>query len=401
MTGDAFRKGDLIIRNLRPLGGAATDIEIRAGRIAAIGRIAQTNAPVEDAGGAIAIPALVEAHTHMDKTLWGLPWRPHQAGPRLIDKIENERAYRRDNAFDPAPASRTQALRQLALGATAIRSHVDVDTEIGTRHVEGVAATREALRGLIDIEIVAFPQSGMLIRPGTAELMDAALAGEADVVGGLDPSAIDRDPVKHLDVVFGLAEKHGKPVDIHLHEPGELGAFAMDLIIERTRALGMQGKVVVSHGFCLAMVDEARLGGLIEGLAEAGIAVMTTAPANRDLPPVKRLREGGVVVCGGSDGVRDTWGPYGNGDMLERAMLIAWRSGFRRDDEIEMCLDVCCAGGAAALGLADYGLTLGGRGDMVLLRAEAVAQAVVERAPRQAVIRAGRVVAREGRVLEG
>ena len=84
-------------------------------------------------------------------------------------------------------------------------------------------ATREALAGRVDIQIVAFPQSGLLIRPGTAELLDRALAAGADVLGGLDPCAIDRDPARSLDLLFDLAERHGKPLDIHLHEPGELG----------------------------------------------------------------------------------------------------------------------------------------------------------------------------------
>ena len=92
-------------------------------------------------------------------------------------------------------------------------------------------ATREAMRGLCAVEVVAFPQSGLLVRRGTLELLDAALRMGADAVGGLDPCAIDRDPKGHLDAVFGLAERHGKPVDIHLHEPGELGLFTMELIV--------------------------------------------------------------------------------------------------------------------------------------------------------------------------
>ena len=114
---------------------------------------------------------------------------------------------------------------------------------------------------------VAFPQSGLLLRPGTLELLETALRNGADIVGGLDPSGIDRDPKGHLDAVFGLCQRHGKPLDIHLHEPGELGAFAMELIIERTLALGMQGKVVVSHAFCLG--DVARAPALYEALGQA------------------------------------------------------------------------------------------------------------------------------------
>ena len=116
-------------------------------------------------------------------------------------------------------------MQTLKYGVLHIRSHVDVDTEIGIANIEGVIATREALRDLVDIQIVAFPQSGMLVRAGTVELLEEALQQGAEVIGGLDPSAIDRDPKGHLDTIFGLAEKYDRDIDIHLHEPGQLGAF--------------------------------------------------------------------------------------------------------------------------------------------------------------------------------
>ena len=170
-----------------------------------------------------------------------------------------------------------QALLSLSHGSTAIRSHVDIDTEIGLAGFEGVAQTRDTLKGQVDIEIVAFPQSGMMSRPGTAELMETALANGADVVGGLDPCGIDRDPKGQLDAVFALAEKHGKPIDIHLHEPDELGAFSMEMILDRIRAHGMQGQVTISHAFCLGMADRARAHGLMERLAEEKVFIATVA----------------------------------------------------------------------------------------------------------------------------
>ena len=228
---------DILLRNLRPFGADATDMLIRDGRIARIapGLPAEDGLPEEDCGGAILLLGLVEAHTHLDKTLWGMGWREHQAGPALRDKIDTERRLRREWDIEPHRQSMRQALLSLGHGSTAIRSHVDVDTEVGLAGIEGVAATRAALADQVDIEIVAFPQSGLMSRPGTLELLDEALRGPADVVGGLDPCGIDADPKGQLDAVFALAEKHGKPIDIHLHEPGELGAFSMEMIIERAR----------------------------------------------------------------------------------------------------------------------------------------------------------------------
>ncbi|WP_264212232.1 amidohydrolase family protein [Leisingera thetidis] len=393
--------GDILLRNLRPFGADPADMLIEGGRIVQTGPDlpARPDVPEEDCGGAILLPGLVEAHTHLDKSLWGMGWRPHQAGPSLRDKINTERRLRREWNIDAHRQSMRQALLSLGHGSTAIRSHVDVDTETGLAGIEGVARTRSELAGLVDIEIVAFPQSGLMTRPGTLELLDAALRGPADVVGGLDPCGMDSDPKGHLDAVFALAEKHGKPIDIHLHEPGELGAFSMEMIIERTRALGMQGRVTVSHAFCLGMPDRDRARALVAQLAEVQIHIATVATPFRPVPLAEDLRAAGVTLCAGSDGIRDTWGPYGNADMLERAMLLGQRNNLRSDSDVEHALWCCSWGGAKVMGLEDYGLETGCQADLVLVEAETVPHAVVAHPPRKLVLKAGRIVAREGRSL--
>ena len=140
--------------------------------------------------------------------------------------------------------------------------------------------------------------------------------------------------------------------------------------------------------------DEAL--GLQERLAEARIHIVTTAPAAAPVPAVRELRALGILTGAGSDGIRDTWGPYGNGDMLERAMLVGLRNNLRRDDEVELALDICTAGGAAIMGLEGYGLGPGCRADAVLVEGETLAEAVVLRAPRKLVLKGGRVTARDG-----
>ena len=277
----------LLLRNVRPYAGAATDILVENGRITRIvaGLDAPSGAVVEDGKGEIALPGFVEAHTHLDKTMWGMPWYRNEVGPCLIDRIDNERLNRRRLGIEPARQSARQTVQSSAMGTTHIRSHVDIDTDNGLRGIEGVMHTRDDYRDIVDIEIVAFPQSGLLCRPGTLELMEAAMRAGAEVVGGLDPCAVDRDPKGHLDAVFALCQRYGKPLDIHLHEPSEMGAFSLELICERTRALGMRGKVTVSHAFCLGTPDPALVEPLIEQLAALDIAIMTTAPAGRPLLP--------------------------------------------------------------------------------------------------------------------
>ena len=391
---------DLLIRNVRPMGGATTDVLVKGGRIAALGTgLAAPGVPVEDGGGAILAPGLIEAHTHLDKTLLGMGWHPNSAGPRLIDKITNERRLKKELNIDSARQSARQVVLSSSHGSTHILSHVDVDTDVGLTGMTGVLQTRDRYADVLTLQTVAFPQSGLLIRPGTLELLAEAMAMGADFVGGLDPCAIDRDPKGHVDAVFALAERFGKPVDIHLHEPSTMGAFSMELILDRTRALGMKGKVTVSHAFCLGDPDPALVEPLFEQLAELDVAIMTTGPASRPAPPIAKLRKMGIRVCSGNDGIRDTWGPYGNADMLERAMLLGLRNNFRRDEEVEIAFEVCTAGGAAVVGLEGYGVGVGCVADFVLLTGETITDAVVSRHKRPLVVKKGKVVARNGACL--
>jgi cytosine deaminase len=344
--------------------------------------------------GALLLPGLVESHTHLDKTLWGLPWYVNEVGPRLEDRIANERRWRAASGHDAGAQSLALARAFLARGATRLRTHVDIDTEAGLKHLLGVLRTREALGDLMELQLVAFPQSGLLVRPGTAELLDEALRLGADVLGGLDPQAIDGDRAASLDALFALAARHGKPLDIHLHEQGEEGALTLDAILDRTESLGLQGRVVVSHGFCLGDVEEARRARLLDRMARLQVHVITTGTASRPVPPLRACRAAGVRVAAGNDGIRDTWTPYGQPDMLERAMLVGLRNNLRRDDELAWALETVTTAGAEVCGFRDYGLGVGCRADLALLDAQNVQEAVVARPARRLVVSAGRVIFR-------
>ncbi len=390
-----------MLRNVRPLGNAVTDILVQAGRIAAVGSNLATGpaTAIEDGAGALLLPGLVEGHTHLDKTLWGGPWHRNEVGPTRLDRIENERTWRAATGHDAAARSLALARDFLANGTTRMRSHADIDTEIGLAHLHATLRTRDDLGGAIDMQIVAFPQSGLTNRPGTEALMDTALREGAGIVGGIDPCAIDRDPVRCLDVTFALAERHACPVDIHLHEPGEMGAFSLDLILERTAALGLHGKVVVSHGFCLGGIPDRDRDALLARMARLDVAIATTAPASSPVPPLAACRAAGVTVFGGNDGIRDTWTPYARPDMLDRAMHIGLRNALRRDEELEWAFDCVTMAAAHGCDFAQYGLAPGDRADLVLVDAGTPAEAVVTAPPRRLVVAAGRVVARDGRLV--
>lgn len=386
-----------LLRDVRPLGMPTVDLLIEDGVYAAIGQSIQppANTEVIEGNGNLLFQGFVDAHTHMDKTLMGLPWHRHTAGPSLLDKITGERALRMEEGIDAHRQSTRHALQAIASGTTHIRSFADIDTEWRLDGFHGLLRTREDLRDKVDIQIVAFPQSGMLVRPGTVDLMEAALKEGADLVGGLDPSTIDRDPAGHLDTIFALAETYDRDIDIHLHEPGEFGAFSVDLIIERTRALGWHGRVTISHAFCLGSVDPVRLAGLIDGLLENDIAIMSHGPSGATpAPPVKTLYDAGIRLCCGNDGIQDAWGPLNRPEMLLRTYLLAYRNNFRRDDDIEMSIDIATNGGARVMGMRHYGFAVGKDADLVLVPGETHVEAVVHQPTPTLVMKHGVVTER-------
>jgi len=391
--------GDLFIHNARLPDGRIGDVEISAGLISRIGpRLDPVQANVErvDAEQALLLPGFVDGHMHLDKSLYGLPWVPHRAGPAVSEKIEAEKEILKE--FNISVEDQAARLIRLAIskGTTHIRTHVDIDTEKGLRHLEGVLAACETLKEAVSIQFVAFPQSGVMRDPGTAELLEEALRSGADLVGGVDPAGIDSDPKGQLDAIFGIAQRHGVGVDIHLHDPGELGLHQIGLIARYTQEHGLGGRVVVSHAFSLGTLEAPRIAPMGEMLAENGIAIMTTGFAHTPVPPVHGLLEAGVTVFAASDNIRDSWSPFGNADQLERAMMVAQRFNSRTDQGLEEAFSLVTHGGARALGLEHYGLNPGCGGDAVLVEGTCIPEAVVTRPPRKLVVKAGKVVARDG-----
>lgn len=390
----------LLIKQVRPFGGPTIDILVENGRIAKMEPYIEVGneATIINGQNQLALPGLVNAHAHIDKNMLGWPWHKNQVpGRRIRDYVDNERKVRRDMGLSAQVQSEREVRQSLALGTTHIRTHVDIDTEAGLAHFEGVVATQNKYRDALTMQTVAFPQSGMLIRPGTVELLEEAVKMGADAIGGLDPSTVDRDPVKHLDIVFDIAQRYGVEADIHLHEPGTLGAFAVELIAERTKALGMQGKVTISHVFCLGQIEPSYLNQLIDLILENEITIMSLGSGNRLFPPLKQLDDAGVKLCTGTDGVRDTWGPFNQIDLLERIKLLGYRLNFRKDEQVEMLLDIATHGGAQLMGDGDYGLAVGKTADFVILPGDTPTEAIVTRPIRTLVVKRGKVVAENGR----
>jgi len=348
----------------------------------------------------VMFPSFVDSHAHIDKTVYGLDWFCNDVGAERIDRIINERDQRSKlniNYFE-------QVVRyielSLKLGVLHMRSHVDIDTQHKLKGLEQVLKAREKYKDLFDLQIVAFPQSGLMVRPGTYELMDEALSMGADVVGGIDPAWIDRDPKGSIDAIFKLAEKHNKPIDIHIHEAAELGAFDLELIIEKTIALGMQGKVAISHAFCLGMPNQKVTQSLKEKIKEANIHIISCYQAYLPaVPPLKELMEMGINIAGGNDDMRDMWSPYGTGDILERMQFISMKNGFRRDADLELSMTACTYNGAKVLGLDNYGIDERCNANFVLVKGRTISECIVSCPTDRIVFRNGKVISQNGRYL--
>jgi cytosine deaminase len=388
----------MILANARLPEGGLADVEIAGGLIAALHAPGSADPAGEriDLAGALVLPALVDGHIHLDKTHWGAPRLPHVEGRGVRERIAAERVERHRVAL-PIEARAAALIRALiANGTTRARSHVDIDNDVGLANLEAVLRVRDAFRDWIDIQLVAFPQSGVTTEKGAPDLIAAALSAGADLVGGLDPAGFDGDVKSQLDIVFGLAERFGKGIDIHLHDSGKTGAAELRDIAERTIAAGMQGRVAVSHAFALGSIVPDVFAETADTLARAEVAIMTSCPPSAPVPPVGRLRARGVTLFAGSDNIRDCWSPYGNGDMLDRAAIIAERHAMFTDRELEHAFALATSEADKALGGPRRGLRAGTVADLVVVAAASVADAVIDRPPRSLVLRAGRIAAENG-----
>jgi cytosine/creatinine deaminase len=352
-----------------------------------------------DCNGALALPGLVDGHMHLDKTLFGTPWFPQQAGPTRQSRIDTEKRLR---AELPPVSTRARNLVEacIAQGTTAIRTHVDIDPDVGLTGLRDLCAIRDEFSGRVDIQIVAFPQSGILCCPGVLELLSDAMTAGADLIGGIDPIAMDGDADGQLDVIFDIAARHDSGVDIHLHDSSADGLREIMGVSARAKALGAPGRVTISHGFALGAAGKRDFESAAAAMANAGVSLATHGGGASVAPPVKALRERGVAVFAGSDNIRDLWSPYGDGDMLARAMLLGWRCGFRNDEDLAIALDCASSAGAKALGAIRHGLKPGDPADLFTINAECPAEAVVSHPQRELVIKRGRIVAEKGVLIE-
>lgn len=386
---------DRIFVNAVDADGTPLNIAVEDGHISSLGPspVDAGGAEVIDLQGNVVLPGLVDGHIHLDKSFVGDRWRPHRPAATLRERLAIEK---QELAATLPIAKRADALiaRAVSFGTIAMRSHVDVDATTGLTNLHAVMEARDKWRGIVDIELVAFPQAGVVSCPGTADVLDNAVLEGAQVVGGIDPTVMDGDAEAQLNIVFGIADKRGAKIDIHLHEHGQQGIDQLHRIAARTSALGLHGRVSVSHAFGLGDVEAKVVDQVAVELAKAGISIMTNAPGDHPFPPILQLRRAGVRVFAGNDNIQDAWWPYGNGDMLQRAMIVGYRSGFHTDEELRVALDMATTEAAAVIGKRDYGLAVGNPASFLVVKAPNAAAAV-------ATATHARILVRQGQITDG
>jgi cytosine deaminase len=398
---------DLLLRNARLAGqGALTDLGIDKGVIVDV-TDGTTATDTVDLAGRLVTPPLVEPHIHLDAVLTVGQPRPNVSGS-LFEGIAVWAERADQLSYADVQARVRQILRwQLACGVQHVRSHVDVcDPDL--RALRALVDLREEVRGVIDLQLVAFPQQGILGFDGGRDLMRRAVELGADVVGGIPHFELTReDGVESVKFAMALADDHGLRVDIHCDETDDDHSRFVEVMAAETIRRGMSGRVTASHTTAMHSYNNAYAYRLINNIARAGLHMITnpldnsvlqgrfdTGPIRRGHTRVKQLLEAGINVCIGHDSVMDPWYPLGYGDPLQAAFVLVHLGQMSGDAQLRQLIDMITINSATTLGVPDYGLRIGGPADLVVFDAPSEADALRLVAPRTLVLRGGKVVAR-------
>jgi len=395
---------DLLVRNarLRAVPDRLSAIAIAGGRIAAIGPdILPEAETVIDAGGSVVTESFVNPHLHLCK-VWTLPMMQeaalkdyHGAGMgKAMTAIELASAIKENYAEDwiAANARRAVALAA-AYGNLHIRAFADVDAKARLEGVKALLRVRDEFRGIVDVQVVAFAQDGILREPGAEALMHEAMALGADVVGGIPwIEFTDKDAQAHISICFDLAARYGKDVSMLLDDAGDASLRTLEMMAVETIARGWQGRALAHHCRAMALYPEPYLHRLTGTLRRAGVAVVSDPHTGPLHARVKELLADGVTVCLGQDDISDAYYPFGRNNMLEVAFLgahLLWMMG-RAD--LDTLYDLVTVAGAKAINAADYGLAPGCIANLVVLGQQDVTEALRFHAAPRHVISHGRLV---------
>lgn len=399
---------DLVIKNAKLRGeNNLKTILIEKDKIVSVEQEGSYDAKqVVDAQGKLTVPAFIDPHIHLDKTLITDVVRPNVSGTlkEAIEIIwEKKKTYINQDIVDRAGSIIKMALSN---GTTRLRTHVDVDTIGGLKPLWGLMETREKYSSLMDIQIVAFPQEGIIQDPGCLELMEEALRLGADLVGGMPANEkTPEESRKHIRHAFELAEKYDKDIDMHVDETDDPFYRTLEMLADETISRGYQGRVTAGHTCALASYDDHYAQYLMEKIKKAQIHMITnpvtnlmlqgrgdTYPKRRGLTRVKELVAMGINVAYGQDCIKDTFYPFGRADLLEVGLIGAHAAQMSLPHEIKAIFNMPLENSAKIMRLTDYGVEAGKRADVLILDAADEAEALRLQATRLYVIKSGKVV---------
>ncbi len=401
---------DLFVRNVTlPDGSSGQDVLALGGRIAAIGPALAAPAGIAelDGHGLLLAPPFVDAHFHMDATLSvGLP-RVNESGTLL----EGIALWGELKPMLTQEALVERALQYcdwaVAKGLLAIRSHVDVCDD-RLLAVEALLHVRERVQPYLDLQLVAFPQDGLLRAPNALSNLKRALDKGVDVVGGIPHfERTMADGAASVRILCELAAERGLRVDMHCDESDDPLSRHVETLAFETQRLGLHGRVTGSHLTSMHSMDNYYVSKLLLLMREAGLHAIAnplinitlqgrhdTYPKRRGMTRVPELMAAGINVGFGHDCVMDPWYPLGSGDMLEVAQMGLHVAQMTSQAQMRACFDAVTVNNARILGLEGYGLEVGCHADFVLLQAADPIEAIRLRATRLAVVRRGEVIAR-------
>lgn len=399
---------DFLLRNAQlPDGGTPIDIAIRDGVIVDIapgldGDAART----VDAAGCLVTPPFVDSHFHMDATLsLGMP-RLNESGT-LLEGIalwgELKPHLTQDAIVERALRYCDLAVSQ---GIGAVRSHVDICDD-RLLAVEALLDVRERVKDYLTLQLVAFPQDGLLRSPNAEANLRRALDMGVDVVGGIPHfERTMEDGTRSVEILCRIAAERGLLVDMHCDETDDPLSRHIETLAAQTIANDLQGRVAGSHLTSMHSMDNYYVSKLLPLIAEARVAAIAnplinitiqgrhdTYPKRRGMTRVPELMAAGIDVAFGHDCVMDPWYSLGSADMLEVAHMALHVGQMTGRTAMRDCFDAVTAGPARILHLDRYGIAVGNPADLVLLQARDPVEALRLKPPRLLVMRNGRVLA--------
>lgn len=395
---------DLLIINAktRKYGSGPVSIGIEGGKITAIGKdLPQSAQQIINAKGNLVTESFVNGHLHLCKV-----YTLEKAGQAALGEYHHagmggaltaiERAADFKNAYDESwitPNVNKACDLALKHGNTHIRAFADVDSKAKLEGVKALLKAREAYKGRVDLQVVAFPQDGIAREEGAYEYMVQALDAGADVVGGIPWIEFTReDEQKHVDQVFDLAEKYNKNVSMLLDDVGDPEERTLEMACLRAIKSGWQGRVTAQHCRAMALYGENYFRKLVTLMKRAGIGLVADPHTGPLYARVRDLAAAGIPVALGQDDIADAYYPFGECNMLQIAFLavhLMWMTGF---EDMELLYDMITTGAAKVLGMKGHVLEVGGNADLVVLQDPDVYHAIWHHAPPAHVIVGGREV---------